>query len=648
MPRTRFFRWFALIVLVATGMLSTGYSRLPQAAASGGHRFVPNEVLVQFRSGAAETDKSASRSAVGATRIETIRPARSRSGDLELLRLPTGLSVQSAIAALHARGAVVFAEPNWIYTRDATSNDPYYTDGSLWGLQGDSASQSREFGSHAVEAWSSGYTGSADVYVGIVDEGIYYRHEDLNANMWRNPFEPLNGLDDDGNGYADDAYGWDFASGDNSIFDGAGSTDTTTDAHGTHVSGTIGGVGGNGKGVAGVNWQVKLISAKFLGPSGGTTANAVKALDYLTDLKTRHGLNIVASNNSWGGGGYSQALYDAIERASQADILFIAAAGNGGSDGVGDNNDVTPSYPASYANSNIISVAAIDSRGKLTGWSNYGPSTVDLGAPGAAIYSTTPWDTYSSYSGTSMATPHVTGAAALYAATHPGATATQIRTAILSATTPTSSLGGKTVTGGRLDVAAALAATGGSTTTGTIAGSVTDSAGSSIGGAAVSVSGTTLSATTDASGQYTIPNVPAGTQSVNATASGYDSQAQSVSVTAASTSTATFALIPASNAALAVSVSTDAASYTVNSTVYLTVHVADGTSPTPGATVSVTVYTASGRSYSSSGTTDANGNTILSYKIRQPDGTGTYTASASAAAPGYTDGTGSITFTVSR
>ena len=253
--------------------------------------------------------------------------------------------------------------------------------------------------------------------------------------------------------------GWDFFNNDNTVFDGA--TNATIDAHGTHVSGTIGGIGGNGVGVAGVNWNVKIISAKFLGPTGGSTSGAIAALNYLTNLKARYGVNIVAINNSWGGGAFDQALLDAINAAGDQNMLFIAAAGNSGT-----NNDTVASYPSNYQCTKggtrgwdcVVAVAAIDSAGGLATFSQYGATTVDLGAPGVGIKSTVPNDSYASYSGTSMATPHVTGAAALCASMNPGISASAIRNAIMSTAAPTASLAGKTVTGGRLDIGAMMQA----------------------------------------------------------------------------------------------------------------------------------------------------------------------------------------------
>ncbi len=279
----------------------------------------------------------------------------------------------------------------------------------------------------------------------MIDEGIQFDHPDLDGQVWTNPYDLVDGVDNDGNGYVDDIHGWDFDGNNNTIYDGG--KRGSLDDHGTHVSGTIGAKANNGQGVVGVNWNVTLISGKFLGRRGGSLANAVKAVDYFTDLKTRHGLNIVATNNSWGGGGFSQALKDAISRANTANILFIAAAGNDGA-----NNDTSASYPSGYDVPNVISVASITNTGALSSFSNYGANTVDIGAPGSGINSTTAFDTYSNYSGTSMATPHVTGGAALYASTHPLATAADIKSAILSSAVPTASLAGKCVTGGRLNV----------------------------------------------------------------------------------------------------------------------------------------------------------------------------------------------------
>ena len=413
--------------------------------------FVPNEVLVKFKDGKAGTKaQSNALSLIQGVVVETIQTSAMKSANRdEVLLVSSKLGTLDAIAQLKGLAEVEYAEPNFIYNHNATSNDPSYTNGTLWGMYGDASSPSNQYGSQAGEAWAAGNTGSSTVYVGIIDEGYMYTHEDLAANAGTNPGEIAgNGVDDDNNGYVDDVNGWDFDGNDSSVFDGI------DDDHGTHVAGTIGGVGNNGTGIAGVAWNVKLMSAKFLGRRGGTTANAIKAVDYFTDLKQRNGINLVATSNSWGGGGFSQGLFDAIERANQAGILFIAAAGN-----ATNNNDANLSYPGSYTNDNIIAVASITNSGGLSSFSNYGATTVDIGAPGSGIYSSVPVRSrgqiisgYATYSGTSMATPHVSGGAALYASSHPGATAAQIKAAILGSAVPTASLNGKCVTGGRLNV----------------------------------------------------------------------------------------------------------------------------------------------------------------------------------------------------
>lgn len=432
---------------------SSGRSDLVLAALDAGKSsYVSGELLVQFRAGTTEAGKTAVRRGLGAQHVETVR--RGSDGDLEVMRLPIGVSVATAVRGLEGDAAVAFAEPNWIYTTQLSSNDPYYTNGSLWGMYGAATSPANQFGSGAGAVRSNN---CSNVLVGIIDEGYMYTHTDLAANAYKNPGEVAgNARDDDGNGLVDDVYGWDFAGNNSSVFDGTG------DDHGTHVAGTIGGVGNNGTGVSGVCHSVKLMGAKFLGSTGGTTANAIKAVDYFTDLKTRHGLNgtngrpnLVATNNSWGGGGFSQGLADAIERANATGILFVAAAGNS----TYDCDSGSACYPAEYTNANIIGVASITNTGAMSSFSSYGRTTIDICAPGSGIWSTVPASSkgkvissYASYNGTSMATPHVAGAAALYSSLNPSASAAQVKSGLMSSATATASCNGRVVSNGRLNV----------------------------------------------------------------------------------------------------------------------------------------------------------------------------------------------------
>jgi subtilisin family serine protease len=450
----RFHRGVLASAIVASLGLSSvavagGRPDLVMKGLQAGRPHVQGEVLVKFRDGSSAVRQDAVRRGLGAQQAAVVRAGNARQGELALLRLPAGQGVAAAVRTLSADPNVEYAEPNWIYQRTATSNDPYYTNGSLWGMYGSTTSPANQYGSHAGVAWAAGHTDCGNVLVGVIDEGIMYTHEDLSANIWVNPYDPVDGIDNDGNGYIDDIRGWNFVGNNNQIYQEGG------DNHGTHVAGTIGAVGGNGRGVAGVCWSgIKMISGKFLGPTGGTTANAIRAVDYMTDLKIRHNLNLVATNNSWGGGGFSQGLQDAITRAGNANILFIAAAGNSGED-----NDETPSYPASYPNANIIAVASLDATGEMSEFSQFGATSVDICAPGSGIWSTVAVlsggryvSGYASYSGTSMAAPHVAGAAALYKSARPAATAADVKAAILGSATPTVSCNGLVVSNGRLNV----------------------------------------------------------------------------------------------------------------------------------------------------------------------------------------------------
>ena len=357
------------------------------------------------------------------------------------------LLIKQRIREFMATGLYEYVEPDYIYYASATPADTAFTNGTLWGLRNTGQSGGVAGADiEAVTAWDQ-TTGSASVIVGVIDTGVRLTHQDLAANMWTNPNEIANNnIDDDRNGYVDDIRGI------NAITNSGNPTDDNS--HGTHCAGIIGGVANNSGPLVGVAWNVKIMALKFLDASGsGSSSDAIKCIDYAIAKGAR------ILSNSWGGGGSSQALFDAVERSRAAGALFIAAAGNGGA-----NNDSNPSYPASYANANVISVAALDRADALAGFSNFGATSVDVGAPGVSIYSSVSASdsAYDTYNGTSMATPHVAGVAALVLAKYPAITLTDFRNRIINNTRPVPSLNGKVATGGAVSANRALgASTGG-------------------------------------------------------------------------------------------------------------------------------------------------------------------------------------------
>ena len=323
------------------------------------------------------------------------------------------------------------------------------------------------FSTGANKAWEKTPQGK-DIVVAVTDTGVDYNHEDLINNIWHNKGEiPDNNIDDDNNGYIDDIIGWDFASNDNKPYDLSMDMFSVlleggNPGHGTHCAGVIGARLNNGFGTAGVAPQVQIMPLRFLTEKGhGDTAGAIKAIDYAV----KNGANIISA--SWGGEGEDESdkvLRDAIQRAKDKGVLFIAAAGNG-REGVGydNDNDPKPSYPATYPYENIISVAAIDSTGALAKFSNWGNKTVKLGAPGVKILSTVPGNKYQdtvidlggikvTWDGTSMATPFVSGAAAVIWSQNKAQTWEQVRNKLLSTTSKNAALAGKTVTEGSLSL----------------------------------------------------------------------------------------------------------------------------------------------------------------------------------------------------
>jgi subtilisin family serine protease len=401
-----------LAVLGFPGAVTSSHASEPSS-------FVPGELLVRFAGSTTASTRADVLSDLDATVVE-----RLPLSGLVRVRLAPGTSVDSAAAAFERRAGVRYAQPNHRYRLDVSPNDPRFLDNTLWGLNK----------IEAPTAWDT-TQGSDSVTVAVVDTGLDYNHADIQDNVWAND-DPLGGGDNDGNGYVDDLRGWDFANGDNNPIDDEG--------HGTHVAGTIGARGNNGQGVVGVNWRVKLMALKAADASGSLEESWIIDAFYYACAN-----GAKAINGSFGGPDGGQAMFDAINACPGS--LFVFAAGNDG-----ENNDSFPAYPCSYPAANIVCVAATDSGDSLAFFSNYGVNSVDIAAPGYQIYSTLPGTSYGYSSGTSMAAPHVTGAAALVLADRAGLTTSELRRALLLAADPRASLTGFVATGGRLNVRRSL------------------------------------------------------------------------------------------------------------------------------------------------------------------------------------------------
>ena len=384
---------------------------------------IPGQLLVRFEQGSTADDKGKARALVAGQKI---RASKLVTG-LEVVS--TKLDTEAALGKLRGAKGVLYAEPDRYIGIDSVPNDPLYP--NMWGLLDGP-------GVHASLAWDE--TTGAGAVVAVVDSGVELDHPDLTANIWSNPSETPNGVDDDDNGFIDDVHGWDFNGGDADPSDENG--------HGTHVAGTIGAVGNNGIGVVGVAYSSKLMPVRVIGSNGlGSISHGIAGIEYAW----RNGADV--ANLSWGfSGGVEQPLKDVIAAAAAGGMVVVAAAGNSGVD-----IDASPAYPAAFDVPGLITVAAITPNGVLAGFSNFGLANVDIAAPGTSILSTVRGANYGLASGTSMAAPHVSGAAALLVSAHPTWSATAIRSRLLATAHPRAALAGEIGGGGLVDAAAALA-----------------------------------------------------------------------------------------------------------------------------------------------------------------------------------------------
>jgi subtilisin family serine protease len=392
---------------------------------------IPNEFIVKLNPALRSTDLADLKTSMGAEVLGTTNMG------IQLWQIPD-MDLAAAKATVSNDPRIEYIEPNYRGQVINTPNDPEFT--QLWGL--DNTGQTggtADADIDAPEAWD--ISTNSNILVGVIDTGVDYTHPDLDDNIWTNPGEIAgNNIDDDGNGFVDDIHGYDFVNDDGDPMD--------DNYHGTHVAGTIAAEGNNDVGVVGVNWNAQIMGIKWIDGDGfGNTFDAIQAVEYSTLM------GVKITNNSWRLFEYSQGLYDAIAAAGEAGNLFVAAAGNDARD-----TDLDPNYPSAYDLDNIISVAATDHNDQLADFSNYGTTTVDLGAPGVDVYSTFPNNSYDTLSGTSMASPHVAGVASLLWSQNPDLTAAEVKNILLTSVDPIPALDGITVSGGRLNAYQALVA----------------------------------------------------------------------------------------------------------------------------------------------------------------------------------------------
>jgi len=388
-------------------------------------------LIVKFR---AETSQSSQLHALSTSGLRNVENFKLVPG-LTHVRAVAGETIESTLAAISTNPNVEYAEPNYYVTALGIPNDPEFS--KQYGLHNiGQTGGSNGADIDAVNSWDL-QTGN-NIIIAVIDTGVDYKHQDLSSNIWTNINEiPGNAIDDDNNGFVDDVYGWDFSNNDNDPLDDMG--------HGTHVAGIIAANTNNGIGMSGINWRAQIMSLKFIDAAGiGTTSNAIKAINYAVSMGAR------ISNNSWGGGAFTQGLYDTLVAANQAGHLFVAASGNNGLNS--DDPLNSKHYPSSYELVNVISVAATDELDNIGSFSNYGAVSVDLAAPGKQIFSLWLNNGYISLDGTSMAAPFVAGAAGILLSTLPNLTISELRSALLDNVDPIPGLNGLMVTGGRLNL----------------------------------------------------------------------------------------------------------------------------------------------------------------------------------------------------